>query len=205
MVLVRLAYAADLPPPADLVRQLREDAPKGAKAAPPAAPQPAPTPLAPSGGPAAAVERDPAPDPQMHAEPVVESVAAPAGMVRSFKEVVALFEERREGILTAHLHNDVHLVRFAPGRIEFRPGERAPRDLANRVGRLLSDWTQERWIVSVSDDPGAPTLAEQAEAERAQQFAEADEHPLVHAVKQTFPGAKVTNVTDRPGGNPDDC
>ncbi len=209
MVLVRLAYAADLPPPADLVRQLREDG-TAAAASPAAAQPPQPQAVAPphqqTGGPSAALEQETAPDPEPYTdtEPVTEAIAAPVGEIRSFKDVVALFEEKREGILTTHLFKDIHLVRFAPGHIEFRPGEHAPRDLANRVGRLLSDWTQNRWIVSVSDAVGETTLAEQAQEEEKQRMAEADRHPLVSAVKEVFPGAKVTKVTDRASGNTDD-
>ena len=114
-----------------------------------------------------------------------------------------MFEEKREGILMTHLYKDVHLVHFAPGRIEFRPGEHAPRDLANRVGRLLSNWTQDRWIVSVSDAVGEPSLAEIAQAGEKQRFAEAEQHPLVNAVKEAFPGAKVTKVIDRASDSTD--
>jgi DNA polymerase-3 subunit gamma/tau len=133
----------------------------------------------------------------MDPDPVAESVAFPVYDLRSFADVVALFEEKREGILTTHLRQDVHLVHFAPGRIEFRPGERAPRDLANRIGRLLSDWTSDRWIVSVVDAEGESTLAEQAQSVEDQRFSEAEQHPLVNAVKEMFPGAKVTRVIDR--------
>ena len=133
----------------------------------------------------------------MDPDPVAESVAFPVYDLRSFTDVVALFEEKREGILTTHLRQDVHLVHFAPGRIEFRPGERAPRDLANRIGRLLSDWTSDRWIVSVVDAEGESTLAEQAQSVEDQRFSEAEQHPLVNAVKEMFPGAKVTRVIDR--------
>ena len=114
-----------------------------------------------------------------------------------------MFEEKREGILMTHLYKDVHLVHFAAGRIEFRPGEHAPRDLANRVGRLLSDWTQDRWVVSVSDADGEPSLAEIAQASEKQRFAEAEQHPLVNAVKEAFPGAKVTKVIDRASNSTD--
>lgn len=211
MVLVRLAYAADMPPPADLVKQLRD---KGGPvtsatvATPPAAPTQQPSPSLPptqsNGSTAIAQEQAPAAEPYMDPDPVAESVAFPVYDLRSFKDVVALFEEKREGILTTHLRQDVHLVHFAPGRIEFRPGEQAPRDLANRIGRLLSDWTSDRWIVSVVDAQGESTLSEQAQAVEDQRFAEAEQHPLVNAVKEMFPGAKVTRVIDRSPQGPDD-
>jgi len=205
MVLVRLAYAADMPPPADLVKQLREKgttAPSTTAAAPPAAPtppvpQPSQSQPQSNGSTAIAQEQAPVEEPYMDPDPVAESVAFPVYDLRSFADVVALFEEKREGILTTHLRQDVHLVHFAPGRIEFRPGERAPRDLANRIGRLLSDWTSDRWIVSVVDAEGESTLAEQAQSVEDQRFSEAEQHPLVNAVKEMFPGAKVTRVIDR--------
>jgi len=212
MVLIRLAYAADLPPPADLVRRL--DAAGAATAAapsPPNAPAPPapPTPTAdnprgsarpPDAAPAPPSPPEPSEPPESEAPPEFEAPADLTRALRGFEEIVALFEERREGVLTTHLRQDVHLVRFAPGRIEFRPGERAPRDLANRVGQLLSQWTGRRWIVSVTDTPGtpgAPTLAEQAQAEEQRRLAEAERHPLVQAVKEAFPGARVARVTKR--------
>ena len=115
-----------------------------------------------------------------------------------YDDVVGLFDEKREGILTAHLRQDVHLVDFSPNRIEFRPGPMAPKDLANRMGRMLSDWTGDRWIVSVSDAEGAPTLAEQEAAIEAARMDAANKTPLVNAVKEAFPGAKVIKVVDRP-------
>ena len=114
----------------------------------------------------------------------------------SFGEVVELFAANREAVLQGHRLSAVHLVRFEPGRIEFRPGAHAPRDLANRMGELLSRWTQVRWVVSVSAETGAPSLAEQAEGARRKRRNEAARHPLVRAALETFPGAKITDVRD---------
>src|SRR5439155_22857255 len=86
-----------------------------------------------------------------------------AAMTKSFGEVIALFDQRREALIRSHLWSHVHLVAFEPGRIEFRPQEAAPRDLANRLGQLLGEWTGSRWVVAVSQAAGAPTLAETTE------------------------------------------
>ena len=85
----------------------------------------------------------------------------------SFVDIVTLLGERREAILQAHLRNNVHLVRFEPGRLEFRPDEHAPRNLANRLGALLSEWTGRRWVVAISGEPGEPTLTEQEVGDRS--------------------------------------
>jgi DNA polymerase-3 subunit gamma/tau len=211
MLLIRMTHAADLPPPADLIKSLQSDTPAPTPVAASTAQSsaaPAATSLAsgttgparPSSAAAHAVAADPAP--LIGPEAVV--AADMAGILRRYEDVIALFDEKREGIMTAHLRQDVHLVGFSQHRIEFRPGPNAPRDLANRMGRMLSDWTGERWIVSVSDAPGAPTLAEQSAAAKAQRLAEAERDPLVRAVKETFPGARIRGITDRPkGATPD--
>jgi len=109
---------------------------------------------------------------------------------------VALFHARREAILAAHLQSDVHLVQFEVGRIDFRPGERAPSNLPNRVAACLAEWTGKRWLVSVSAHAGEPTLKEQAAALAQAQRDEASRHPLIQAVLTAFPGAIIDEVRD---------
>ena len=121
-------------------------------------------------------------------------------MPQSFAEVVALFEEKREALLRAHLVSHVHLVAFEPGHIEFRPEEGAPRDLANRLGQLLGEWTGQRWIVAVSQAEGAATLAQQEAQRDGAVRNEVAAHPLVRAVLDTFPGATIAAVRERFGG-----
>jgi DNA polymerase-3 subunit gamma/tau len=223
MVLVRLAYAADLPVPADLVRALSDGGSPAAAASntpsPPSGeragvrgqsidPIPTPSPalgLAPSGtlsrsagegfvsSAAAPVIAAPSPDPEPESAPRAELDQLP----RSFAEVITLFDKRREAVIRSHLWSHVHLVAFEPGRIEFRPEAAAPRDLANRLGQLLGEWTGSRWIVAVSQAEGAPTLAED-EARRASEVRnEVAGHPLVRAVLDTFPGATIAAVRER--------
>jgi len=196
MVLVRLAYVADLPVPADLVRALAAAGPVSlaAPAAPLANAAPPPGAAAPpSARRIEAVIAAAAPQPAPRAPPT----AALDAMPQNFAEVVALFDERREALIRSQLYSQVHLVAFEPGRIEFRPAEAAPRDLANRLGQLLGEWTGRRWVVSVSQAEGAPTLAEE-EARRAGELRnEVAAHPLVRAVLEYFPGATIAAVRER--------
>ena len=181
MVLIRLCYVADLPPPGELVRHLQD-----AGTAPVALP-PVPPPF--NGGSARAVmggvpQFDPAPEP------------APGPRLDSFRDVAMLVAEQREPLLHGHLLHEVHLVRFAPPIIELRPEPRAPRDLAPRLAALLLAATGTRWTIALSQQPGDPTLAEQGlAADRGRRDAAA-EHPLVRAILDAFPGAVISAVTD---------
>jgi DNA polymerase-3 subunit gamma/tau len=91
----------------------------------------------------------------------------------------------------------VHLVSMDMGRIEFRPGPRAPRTLAADLGQRLRDWTGERWVVSVASEGGAPTIAEaRARAEQVRKDAVSQE-PFVRAILDAFPGSDIVAVRDK--------
>jgi DNA polymerase-3 subunit gamma/tau len=216
MVLIRLTHAAGLPTPADLVRQIQNGGDAANADRPPSAgaadrpgtttaiagpsmqiPRPEPTDL-PSPAEAGFAK---AGRPRAVASGGSTALAQPetveaAPNLDSFAAVVALLAERREAILQAHLKNNVHLVRFEPGRIEIRPDEHAPRTLANRLGALLSEWTGRRWVVAISSEPGEPTLAQQEVAADQRERAEVTAHPLVQAVMSTFPGATIDAIRD---------
>jgi DNA polymerase-3 subunit gamma/tau len=93
----------------------------------------------------------------------------------------------------------LYLVHFEPGRIEFRPAEGAPRNLAGQLGALLQTATGARWMVAVSGEPGAPSLDQQAREREAELDRAALGHPLVQAAMEAFPGAKMVARRDAPG------
>jgi DNA polymerase-3 subunit gamma/tau len=90
----------------------------------------------------------------------------------------------------------VRPVRFAKATIEMALAEGAPQGLAGELARKLEAWTGERWIVSLSNELGEPTLREEARAKRDSIFLEARKHPVVKAVLERFPGAEVSDVHD---------
>jgi DNA polymerase III subunit gamma/tau len=203
MVLIRLTHAADLPTPADLVRQLQDGGgvPAGRQRRSPAPEPPSPSTTALVVAPTAPARSEPTDRPRAFAGGggVAAVQAEPAALApnpESFADIVTLLGERREAILQAHLKNNVHLVHFESGRIEFRPDEHAPRNLANRLGALLSEWTGRRWVVAISSEPGEPTLAQQESAADRRERAEVTAHPLVQAAMAAFPGATIEAIRD---------
>jgi DNA polymerase-3 subunit gamma/tau len=62
---------------------------------------------------------------------------------------------------------------------------------------FLEQWTGARWIVSISQERGDPTLAEQDGAARQRMLDAAERLPVVQAVKESFPGAVIRKVTPR--------
>jgi DNA polymerase-3 subunit gamma/tau len=198
MVLIRLMHAAHLPDPADLVRRLSDG--NGASAPAPRASGDGGRSV-PASAPRLQTQQQAVPQPAQQIAPqaALAPRTAPQAALpqpQSFGDVVALFHAKREAILAAHLQSDVHLVQFEVGRIDFRPGERAPSNLPNRVAACLAEWTGKRWLVSVSAHAGEKTLKEQAAELAEKQRAEAAQHPLIQAVLAAFPGATIDEVRD---------
>ncbi|MEP4886592.1 MAG: DNA polymerase III subunit gamma/tau, partial [Alphaproteobacteria bacterium] len=190
MVLIRLAHAADMPSPGDIVKKLESE--------PAPAPATAETPPTGNGGPgggsqsvagngggadAAAAATATAPVPREMPSPVQAPDPAPQALAdpQSFRELVELFGERREIGLRSHLYNNVHMVTYEPGRLEFRPNEHAPSDLPGQALNRLRGWLGAHWQVSVSGAEGDATLAEQDREAEATTYREAAEHPVVRA------------------------
>ena len=189
MVLIRCCYVSDLPPPGDLVRRL-QDAPPAPAGTTRSAPPP------PNDGIRAVANGAPVqPAPQLSAPPYI-AAAEPGPRLQGFRDVAALASVRREALLHANLLHHVHLVRFTQGLIELRPEPDAPRDLAPMLGKMLLDATGDRWTIALSREQGEPTLAEQGRAADTARRADAAQHPLVRAILEAFPGAKIDRVTD---------
>jgi DNA polymerase-3 subunit gamma/tau len=184
MALIRLAYAAELPPTDKLVKDLLNNGgalPSRAGAAP------APSSNAPS--PRAPVAQGGAMPARM---PVAEG--APTASIRTLQDIVALCEPRSE--LRVNLEHNVHLVRLEQGLIEIRPTPRAPRSLANDLQTKLRQATGERWTVSIASQGGAPTLTEQKQAAKTARFEAVAQEAMVRAVLDRFPGAEIVAVRD---------
>jgi DNA polymerase-3 subunit gamma/tau len=190
MVLVRLAYAADLPTPDEALRALKDGMPLPAGGGSPA-PSARPSGPTTSGNMALATS-------QAHPQPRPQpAVAEPTMRLRRFEDVVALAGEKREIVLKSALERDVRLVRFEEGRIELSLTETGSRTIANDLTRALQQWTGERWMVALSSEEGAPTLHERAVAAERERKEGAANHPLVQAVLAKFPGAQIVNVVER--------
>jgi DNA polymerase-3 subunit gamma/tau len=200
MAIIRLTHVADLPSPEELVRKLGNTPP------PPPGDRP-------GGGPgngaspggtqmttgAQAVQQAQA---RMASRPtaggqnqaLAQNPDEALARFPTFNHVVELIRANRDVKLLVEVETTLRLVAYQPGRIEFVPTETAPRDLAQRLGQRLQLWTGNRWAVSVVNEGGAETIAEVRDAKENALRAEAQNHPLMQAVLERFPKAKITAI-----------
>ena len=215
MVLVRIAYAADLPTPDEVIRTLGE-ARRGENSAAmtgaaelraqarPEQSRSEPRPetrldqahqdvsARESRGPLAAATPMPA--------PVLTPIATPSAnageirAVKSFEDLIGLAAEKRDLSIKSALERDVRLVRFEDGMLEIALEPGARKTLIGELSKKLADWTGRRWMVAVSAETGSPSLRAQAEMRKAEMKDGVRGDPLVQAVMERFPGAEIVDV-----------
>jgi DNA polymerase-3 subunit gamma/tau len=221
MLLVRIAYVADLPTPDEVIRSLDDggsasssgepprqqgngggagagasaSAGSGASAisaAPAAAPRhDAPRYDAPRGGPRAMAAS--APRPTEDSQPQA-TPSASALAINNFAELVALASDKRDIQAKLALERDVRLVRCEDGKLEIALEPTAAKTLVNDLSRKLQLWTGRSWMVVISREPGQPTLKSAADVRKAELEVGVRADPLVKAVLERFPGAEIVGV-----------
>jgi DNA polymerase-3 subunit gamma/tau len=184
MVLVRLAYAADLPTPDEALKMLGGG--NGVGASPSnvgGVPSGTPRMQMAQGG--TAVGR---------AAPRPASAPDDAPQLQSLEDVYALAEKNRDLQIKHALKNFTRLLKIEDGKLEISLDQGAPVNFAGTLGAKLSQWAGRRWVVVVGRERGGETLAEKEQNTQTQLKADVRSHPTVQAVLNAFPGAEIVEV-----------
>jgi DNA polymerase-3 subunit gamma/tau len=197
MALIRLCYAAELPGPEEALKMLQAGET-------PAAPAGAPGHVPSGGGGGASAARAhaaPAFAHRSNVRPAPQNEAQAA--LKTFNEVVALVESKRDVALKHDIDRFVRLIDYQPGRITFALADGAPANLAQRLTTRLKDWTGQFWGVSVEGgQAGQETAYERDRREREAVKAGAAADPFVQQLMGAFPGAEIVDVRDPPAPPP---
>ncbi|WP_173934667.1 DNA polymerase III subunit gamma/tau [Chelativorans sp. Marseille-P2723] len=127
--------------------------------------------------------------PSAPAKPESDAVA-----VGSLADIAALAEANRDLAFKVQFKRSVRLVSIEPGRLSVNLTEDAPKTLLGDLTSRLQQWTGRRWIVSLSNEPGSKTLAEEESGRREVALADARADPTVAAILASFPGARILDV-----------
>jgi DNA polymerase-3 subunit gamma/tau len=196
MILIRIAYAADLPTPDEVIRSLNgKDTQQRQQS-----------------GSVAATDRNSFSTLATQAQPAQERAgsavaaraapAAEAGAERKpeplvcqrLEDLIALAAAKRDIGVKLALERDVRLVRCEDGRLEVALEPGAAKSLINDLARKFSQWSNRPWIVVVSAEQGEPTIRSQNDARKAELKTGVRSDPLVQAVLARFPGAEIVDV-----------
>ena len=172
MLMIRIAYAAEVPTPVELIRQ-----DSGVR-------------IQDSGS-----KISQAPSAKHEASPVTShQPPATLNKIESFEQLVALFEQKREALLHMALKENAQLVSFEQGKLLLNMQSPPARDFTVKVAEHLKNWTGDDWQIILSNDAGEPSLQAQEIAHKEKRKEEAAAQPIVASVLDQFPGAKIVGV-----------
>ena len=114
-----------------------------------------------------------------------------------FHDVVKLIRLHRDIDLLIEVEDNLRLVSYQVGRIEFEPTKSASQNLASRLMSFLKMHTGERWLVSVVSAGGERTIKEQRLDEKLILEDASRQNPVVSAVFDKFPGAKIETIHNK--------
>jgi DNA polymerase-3 subunit gamma/tau len=201
MILIRLAYLADLPTPADVVKSINESSGE--------TPNVHPTggggngggqPVVNAGQQTVQTQAAPQIMPQAETQAMAEIAPEALSSPQTFEDVIALADKMNERILRSNLVSNVHLVRFEPGTIVFQPGDNMPREFSQELTRFLNGTTDRRWVVTISlDEQGAASVQQREDAAQVARRDEIAQTSFMQSVMETFPGAEIAEVRELGG------
>jgi DNA polymerase-3 subunit gamma/tau len=192
MAIIRLTHVAELPSPEELIRKLQGTPP----------PPPSGGGGGNGGGVSAGATSVANAQSRMSSSSGSSGGAATAQQLDAdalerfptFDHVVDLIRANRDVKLLVDVEGGIRLANYQPGRIEFVAHPKAPNDLAQRLGQKLQLWTGNRWAVTLVNQGGRETIAETRDAVDIALKEEAASHPLLQAVFEAFPSARIIDI-----------
>ena len=178
MLLIRIAFAIDLPPPDALLAMI-----KGGNTQPSSPSRPAESNVRPV-------------SPQARAQTHQRSQAQSP---QSWRGLVDLLYERGDKMLAAMVEQHCRIAKFEPGRIEFAQTG-GPSDLTGRLAGALHEATAMRWLVATSSEKGEASLMEQAKVHQSKRLSELSQRPEIQSLMEEFPGTRLVEVRQPQAG-----
>ena len=194
MVLIRLAYAAELPTPAEMVAELKKKSETGGVMA--SVSTLSKTESAPASSKSVFSKSEPekpvAAFKAAESEPLAaEKKVEPALIFKTIGDISALLRQENQRILAFNVDKCIRPIQLEKNRLVCSLTEEAPRDLVAQLDRFLSAKTGCPFEIVVEENGGGQTAQEAAVAQKQQELSDLQKNPMVAAVLDTFKGAKI--------------
>ena len=101
---------------------------------------------------------------------------------------------RKEAKLRYELEKNVNLVSFDNQRIEISFNEKLDKDFIKILSSKLYDWTNKRWIITLSKEKGSPSIKENLLQDKKNLFEKKKDGFIYKKILENFPDAEMTEV-----------
>ena len=117
--------------------------------------------------------------------------------INSFDDLVSICSEKKEMKLKYELEKNVNLVSFEKNRVEISFNDNLEKNFVKDLSLKLFEWTNQRWIITLSKIKGEKTIKEKEKIEKNEIIEEAKNTELYKKVLEKFSDASLINVTKK--------
>jgi DNA polymerase-3 subunit gamma/tau len=123
-----------------------------------------------------------------------KEVETQTNLINSFEDLLEICSSKKEIKLKYELEKNVNLVSFEDQRIEISFNESLDKDFIKDLSLKLYEWTNNRWIISLSKTKGQPSKKE-TEVNLKKELIESVKNSLTYKnVLEKFPDAELIDV-----------
>ena len=186
MILIRIAYSANLPTPYELLNDVKKNSSLGVSTPVAAVPHIATV--------APALEKknnlSVAPD-------MPEQTAQPSNNITFAKpeELIDYLENHKKILMACALKQDVSIVEFRDGYIKMVTDAKINTDFVMNLHKALLEATGKEWKIDSSHGALGITIASKEKTAEEEYKRNVSEYPLVKAILAEFKGAKIETLT----------
>ena len=114
----------------------------------------------------------------------------------SFKDLIHLANKEKEIELKYDLERNVKLVSFNKGKIDISFNEKLNKNFIKTLAEKLLQWTNERWIISLSKNTEAKSIFEKNLETKKKQIDNFNNSETAKEIKKAFPDAELIDFQD---------
>ena len=114
--------------------------------------------------------------------------------INSFQDLVNICNRKKEIKLKYELENNINLVSFEKGRMEIAFNENLDKDFIKELSYKLFEWTNIRWIITLSKKTGEISLKEKDQIKQKKIFDEVKKSEIYKKVMDILPDAELIDV-----------
>ncbi len=115
-------------------------------------------------------------------------------IINSFDELLEICSLKKEMKLKFELEKNVNLVSFERGRVEISFNENLDKDFIKDLSSKLYEWTNERWIITLSKAKGLPSKKENEVNLQKELIDGVKKSNIYKNVLKIFPDAEILQV-----------
>jgi DNA polymerase-3 subunit gamma/tau len=116
--------------------------------------------------------------------------------IKNFEELIYICSQEKEIKLKFDLEKNVRLVKFENGLIEVESSNNFDKDFIKNLSQKLLEWTNKRWIITLSKLKGIPTKSQIKENKNKQSLDKIKGSEDYKKIIKNFEDANLINIEE---------